>query len=204
MSENESGSTQALQALLSFMSARGLKASTLAKKAGFSPSVIYNLKSGLAAAPSSAILERIAAAEGVTVADILAFGRTPSRTEVNHLVIAGGRITTSRTKLMVDRPPTIDPAESIEIAVVAGDGLHPIPPGWLVFFTAESSDPVTMVGELSVVRSVGQQDAVIGTVLEGATGTFDLQPWYGSTSKGIQIIAAHKILAIQPPAVSLE
>lgn len=199
MAENDD-SGAAKRALFNFMEARGLKAGPLAKRAGFSASIFYNLKKGDAKTPSMETLERIAEAEGVTVADIFAYAKEPQKIDVRFAVISGGRVTASATNLSVVRPAEVEPAADIDVALISSDGLHPIPASWLVFFAQAPSDPAEVGGTLCVVRLLDQQDAVIGTVSPGASPYFDFQPWHGPTVKNQRLISVQRVLAIQPPA----
>lgn len=188
----------AKRALFNFMEARGLKANTLAKKAGLSPSIFYNLRKGDAKAPSMETLQKVAESEGVTVADIFAFAKEPQKIDARYAVISGGRVTSSVTNMVVDRPVEMDSEIDVEVALVASDGLHPIPAGWLVFFAASTSAD-EMEGTLCVVRLLGQPDAVIGTISSSSDSHFDFQPWHGPTLRHQRLISVQRILAIRPP-----
>ena len=191
----------ALTALLRFMEARGLKAGALAKRAGFSPSAIYNLTAGRAAAPSTALLSKIAAAEGVTIAEIMAHANDPERVPVSHLVIAGGRVVVGNSKVTVPRPKTIEPSLELDACEIAGDGLHPVPAGWLVFYATHPQPADQLVDRLCVVRTRSAHDALIATIREGRDpGTFDLEPWHGAPLRNQSVIAAHRVVSLQPPA----
>lgn len=189
-----------LMALLRFMEARGLKAGPLAKRAGFAPSAIYNLTAGRAAEPSSALLRKIADAEGVTVADILAFGSEQEKVVVSNIIVSGGRVLVSNAAVSVTRPRQIDPGLEVDAAEVSGDGLFPVPSGWIVFFETAPRPAADLVGELCVVRARGMGEAIVGTIRNGrAPHEFDVQPWHGPTHQGLAILAAHKVVSLNPP-----
>lgn len=198
MAENDDDGA-AKRALFNFMAARGLKAGTLARKAGLSPSIFYNLKNGDAKTPSMDTLQKVAEAEGVTVADIFAFAKEPQKIDVRYAVISSGRVASSVQDMAVTRPTDLDATAEIEVALVSSDGLHPIPAGWLVFFALTGEAPEDVAGTLCVVRLFGQQDAIIGTVSPGTAPYFDFQPWHGPTVKNQRLISVQRILAIQPP-----
>lgn len=196
---DESGHV-ATTALLRFIEARGLKVGPLAKRAGFSPSSIYNLTAGRATAPSATLLGKIAEAEGVTIADIMAYASEPEAIAVGYVIISGGRLTLGHNSTTVRRPSTIDPATELEAGIMQADGLYPLPDGWLVFWAKNPRPPEEMIGQLCVVRARGRSDALIGTIQAGrAVGTFDVQPWHGPVIQGLSVTAAHRIEAFQPP-----
>ena len=153
-----------------------------------------------ATAPSTALLAKVAAAEGVTIADIMAYAHDPEHVPVSHVVISGGRIVVGNSTVKVARPQTIDPSLELDACEVAGDGMHPVPAGWIVFFATIPRPAAELVGQLCVVRVRGDQDAVVATVRAGrAADVFDLEPWHGSVRQGVQILAAHRVEVIQPP-----
>lgn len=189
-----------LNALLRFMEARGLKAGPLAARAGFSPSTIYNLTAGRAKAPSAALLQKIADAEGVKVADIMAYATEAETIAVRYIVVSGGRLIVANSTISVTRPLTIDSALEVDAAQITGDGLHPIPHGWIAIFASMPAKPSALVGQICVIRLKGHSDALIGTIREGKDAdSFDVQPWHGPVQQGVQIVAAHKVVAFQPP-----
>jgi len=197
---NDTGATS-LRALIRFMELRGLKAGPLAQKAGFSPSAIYNLTAGRAREPSMGLLQKIAVAEGVTVADIMAYGNDHEMIEAAHVVVSGGRVMSSHTRQMVSRPTTIDPKMPVSAAVVSGDSLFPVPASWIVYFASQPEELDKLVGELSVVYVEDARDALVGTITPSATaGRWDLQPWHGPVIRGLSVIAAHRVVSLQPPA----
>ncbi len=102
--------------------------------------------------------------------------------------------------LSVTAPPGVN-AAGICAAVVDGDGLHPIPPDWTVFFEEATSDPAQLVGKLAVVRwSGGGSRPVVRTIRRGSgQGLFSLQALSGSMTEDVEILAAHKVVSISAP-----
>lgn len=100
----------------------------------------------------------------------------------------------------VTRPLTIHPALEVDAAQITGDGLYPIPHGWIAIFESMPAKPSALVGQICVIRLKGQPNALIGTIREGKDAdSFDIQPWHGPVQQGVQIVAAHKVVAFQPP-----
>lgn len=191
---------EAKAALLRFMRSRNLSANELARRAGFSPSAIYNLEAGRSKAPSNRLLEKIAKSEGVTISDILAHGADQPVLTIRHVVVSGARIITSTANMTVTGPNLADPAVQLEVAVVSGDAMHPIPAGWLLSFASNPEAPNDLIGDLAVLRTHGASDTMIGRLFPSCKNWhFNIEPWHGSVIKDETIVDAHRILFIQSP-----
>ncbi len=117
-----------------------------------------------------------------------------------NIVVSGGRIVMSNAAVTVMRPLTIDPSIEVDAAVISDDGLHPIPPGWAVIFSTRPTPPADLIGQICVIRAVGNKDAFVGTLRAGRSGdVFDVETWRGPLQQGLSIMAAHRVVAFQPP-----
>lgn len=198
--KDESGDLAAKRALLRFMTAKGLKAGPLAKIGGFSASSIYNLEAGRAEAPSGKLLEKIAAAAGATVAEIMSYAEDPGTVVCEHVIVTGGRIVVGNVIIETHRPATVDPSLDLKADLVVGDGLHPIPDGWFVLYSERPSPAGEVIDQLCRLRLRGLSDPIYGKLLQGRTpGTFDVAPWHGPTRTEVEVLAAHLVVCIQPP-----
>lgn len=189
-------------ALIRFIEAKGLNIGRLARLAKFPPSAIYNLKSRRTQSPSTTLLQKIATATGCSVSDILAYGEERPAVVSRYAIVSGGRMLSS-SAINVPFPPTVDPTMELDCAIVAGDGLHPVPAGWRVFFKSRPGAASDLIGELCVVRGRDTDAAVIGYLRPGARpNTYDVQPWHGPVIPAVTVLAAHRVISLQPPEKS--
>ena len=103
--------------------------------------------------------------------------------------------------LTVSAPPGVE-AAGVSAAVVDGDGLHPIPPNWTVFFESDACEPGLLIGKLAVVRWSGGGDRpVVRTLRRGSQpGTFTLQALNGTLIEDVEVVAAHKVVSLSAPS----
>lgn len=100
----------------------------------------------------------------------------------------------------IERPSAVAPDQDVVAARIDGDGLHPVPPGWTVFFTRASQDPASLIGKVAVVRVAGNPQMLVREVRRGTqAGLWTLLSWSASPLENVEITAAHPILAITQP-----
>ena len=203
-------STDALQA---FMDAKGLKAHPWAKAAGLRSSTLYNFLSGRSHSLTYDSLQRLAKAAGTSVDELLS-GKPPATQArkkdaaaphstskggiaLRWLVGIYGRLYPMDENVTVDRPVGLPQGVEVVAARIDGDGLHPIPSDWLVFFAAEAKSPEEVVGKLCVVRVRGNSQPMIREVRRGqAAGLFTLLSWAASPVENVEVVEAHPVLSI--------
>lgn len=178
----------------------GLSPYSAAKKAGVSPGAIYNFLSGTSQTLSASVLQKLADATNSTVDSILTGGISRPLISVKFRVGAQGKMfaidDSEGDEILVALPPGLSPEENYSAALIDGDGLHPIPSGWLVFFKTETEEPSGLIGQMAVVRySGGGERPVIRTIRKGTeTGTFTLQAFNGTLIEDVEIVAVHRIV----------
>lgn len=103
--------------------------------------------------------------------------------------------------LALTRPPGAATAGNLSAALVDGDGLHPIPSGWAVFFRTQAENPEGLLGSMAVVRFSGGGDRpVVRTIRRGSKpGLFTLQAFNGSMTEDVEVVAAHKVVSFSQP-----
>lgn len=217
-SKDADGIKRSRAALQSFMDAKGLKPHPWAQAAGLRSSTLYNFLAGRSHSLTSDSLQRLAQAAGATVDEILsgkpAAPHKPSRLEeapprqptptstgpvvpIKWLVGVYGRLFEMDRAVEVSRPVGVPPGVEAVAARVDGDGLHPIPSDWLVFFEAAAKPPEAVVGKLCVVRMRGSQQPMIREVRKGATpGLYTLLSWSASPMENVEVVEAHPVLSI--------
>lgn len=202
-------------ALKTFMAAKGLKPHPWAQAAGLRSSGLYNFLSGRTHSLSAESLQKLAQAANATVDEILsgnlaAHGAkvrpkegpaptTTSRGDVPLCWLVGvyGKMFAMEKAMSVARPVGVLPGVEAVAARVDGDGLHPIPSGWTVFFDASVKAPEEVIGKLCVVRMRGAQQPLIREVRRGATpGLYTLLSWSASPLEEVEVVEAHPVLAI--------
>lgn len=200
-------------ALQSFMDARGLKPHPWAKAAGLRSSTLYNFIAGRSHSLTYDSLQRLAKAAGVSVDELLGGSKSapqarkkeataPSPTSegkvaVEYVVGVYGKLYDMDKAVEAPRPVGIPPGVEAIGARVDGDGLHPIPSDWLVFFDAVAKPPDAVVGKLCVVRMRGGQQMMIREIRRGATpGLFTLLSWSASPMENVEVVEAHPVLSI--------
>jgi transcriptional regulator with XRE-family HTH domain len=199
--------TAKVSALKKFMDARGLKPHPWAKAAGLRSSTLYNFLSGTSQSLSTETLEKLAAAAGVTVDELL--GNQPLRrpSEANSKTVPllwtvgiYGRLFEMEPKTNIARPVGIPTDAKVIAARIDGDGLHPVPPGWTVFFTEAPAAAESLVGKVAVVKIVGSTQMMVREIRRGTqAGLYTLLSWSASPIENVEISAAHPILAITQP-----
>jgi transcriptional regulator with XRE-family HTH domain len=183
-----------------FMDERGLKPHPWAQAAGLRSSTIYNFLSGKSLSLSSDSLERLAKAAGASVDEILSGEKTNNMSEapvlVPYTVGVYGRLFSMDRPLHVQRPAGVPAEVEVVAARIDGDGLHPIPDGWIVYFEAKPRDPEALIGKLCVVQVAGGQ-RLIREIRRGQNpGLYTLLSWTASPMEQAQVQAAHLIISI--------
>ena len=201
--------------LKAFMAAKGLKPHPWAQAAGLRSSALYNYLAGRSHSLTADSLQKLAKAADATVDEIL-IGKvdgptvkvrskeetapiTTSRGDVplRWLVGVYGKMFAMEKAMTVPRPVGVPPGVEAVAARVDGDGLHPIPSGWMVFFEAAAKQPEEVIGKLCVVRIRGAQQPMIREVRRGATpGLYTLLSWSASPLEEVEVVEAHPVLAI--------
>ena len=202
-------------ALQSFMDAKGLKPHPWAQAAGLRSSTLYNFLAGRSHSLTADSLQRLAKAAGATVDEILS-GKTSGPTHkvrqkeapspattsggdvaLKWLVGIYGRLFHVEGDTLVPRPVGVPAGVEVVAARVDGDGLHPIPSDWLVFFEAAAKPTDAVVGKLCVVRMRGAQQPMIREVRRGSTpGLYTLLSWTASPLENVEVVEAHLVLSI--------
>lgn len=192
-------------ALDAFMRERGLKPHPWAKKAGLRSSTLYNYLSGRSHSLSSQSLQRLAKAANATVDEILtgnakqAAPTAPTSgggVAVSYRVGVYGRLFPMDVEV-ISRPVGIPAGVRVVAAKVDGDGLHPVPADWHVFFEEESKPAEALIGKLAVVRLRGNPQPMIREIRRGSTaGLYTLLSWGAGPIDDAEIVEAHLILSI--------
>lgn len=188
-------------ALKRFMESRGLKAHPWATAAGLRSSTLYNFLSGKSQSLSSESLERLAQAAGATVDEILS-GETTAKVVaqgtvwMRYTVGVFGRLFAMDSPTQIARPSGVPQDVDVIAARIDGDGLHPIPNGWTVFYEALERDPETLVGKLCVVKTP-TAPLQIREIRRGTQrGLYTLLAWSASPVEDVQVTAAHLVISI--------
>lgn len=186
-------------AFKAWLAANDITPHRAAKLAGVSPGTIYNFLSGVSDSLSSGVLRKLADATDTTVDAILTGIAGPKTVPVTHRIGALGRMfsVADDDRVSLKIPPGVSEHSDLCAAIVEGEGLHPIPNGWAVFFVAQETSPETIIGELAVVRYAGGGDRpVVRTIRRGPErGLFNLQAFNGTLIEAVEIIAAHKVVS---------
>lgn len=203
-------------ALKAFMDTKGLKPHPWAKAAGLRSSTLYNFIAGRSHSLTSDSLQRLARAAGATVDEILSGitqgpagknkqkqltspAKTTSQGDVALRWLVGiyGRLFQVEGDVFVQRPVGIPAGVEVVAARVDGDGLHPIPTDWMVFFEANPRPPDRVIGKLCIVRVRGAQQPMIREVRRGsAPGLYTLLSWAASPLENVEVVEAHLVLSI--------
>lgn len=190
-------------ALKLWLKANNLSPYSAARKAGISPGTIYNFLSGTSDSLSSAVLQKLAAVTGNSVDNILTGTAPRSLIPVTHRIGTQGRMfDVDDARLSLARPPGLAGDDEFSAAIVDGDGLHPIPSDWAVFFRSQPTEAEKMIGQMAVVRfEGGGERPVIRTIRRGTKpGLYTLQAFNGAITEDVQIVAAHLIASFAKPA----
>lgn len=192
--------TAKVAAFKRFMEARGLKPHPWAQAAGLRSSTLYNFLSGKSLSLSGDTLERLAKAAGATVDEILSGEKTNNKSEapvpVPYTVGVYGRLFAMDRPLQVQRPAGVPAEVEVLAARIDGDGLHPLPDGWIVYFEAQPRDPELLVGKLCVVQVAGGQRLVREIRRGQHPGLYTLLSWSASPMEQAQVQSAHLIISI--------
>ena len=188
--------------LLLFMEARGLKPHPWATRAGIRSSTLYNFLAGKSASLSSDTLQKLAKAAGATVDQVLS-GKAPEtkvephRVPVTALIGVYGRLFAMNETEYIERPVGVPEGVSVLAAKIDGDGLHPIPSGWYVFYEDKPRNPSELVGKLAVVEVKGQPQRLVRQLQKGSTaGLHTLVAWGSGPLADVEVTAAHAVLSI--------
>lgn len=188
-----------------FMDGRDLKPHPWATKAGIRSSTLYNFLAGKSDSLSTDTLQKLAKAAGATVDEIL--GGTlprpkPKQATVSVTAVVGvhGRLFAMEEHESIARPPGIPDDVEVLAARIDGDGLHPIPGGWLVLYEARTRSPTAMLKKLAVVKVAGKPNLMVREIRRGSTaGLFTLIGWGTAAVEDVEIDEAHLILSIVQP-----
>lgn len=185
------------------MDARGLKPHPWATKAGIRSSTLYNFLAGKSASLSSDTLQKLAKVAGCTVDELLegkgpaVGGGLPALVPVTALVGVYGRLFEVEEVTGIERPAGVPVGVEVLAARVDGDGLHPIPAGWHVFYEAKPRPPVELIGKLAVVAVEGRVERLVRQLQKGSTaGLYTLIAWGSGPMTDVEVKAAHAVLSI--------
>lgn len=185
-----------------FMETRGLKPHPWATKAGIRSSTLYNFLAGTSASLSSDTLQRLATAAGATVDELLngaapAKKAAPATAPVEAVIGIFGRLFPVTEVDDVPLPAGLPAGVAVTAARVDGDGLHPIPAGWVVFYEQEPRDASGLIGKLAIVSVRGQPQRMVRQVQKGSTaGLFTLLAWGSGPMADVEVVEAHAVLSI--------
>lgn len=189
-------------AFRAWLDGKKLSPYSAAKKAGISPSAIYNFIAGTSDSLSSAVMVKLAQAHGATVDEILG-GKSPAMVLVTHRIGASGRMyeVDAAENLSAPVPPGAGQGDDLFAAIIDRDGLHPMPSGWAVYYRKAKDDPAALIGQLAVVRfQGGGERPVIRTIRRGsAPGLFTLQALSGALIEDVSIVSAHLVVSFSLP-----
>lgn len=188
-----------------FMDGRDLKPHPWAVKAGIRSSTLYNFLAGKSESLSTDTLQKLAKAADATVDEILggvAQRPKPSQATVAVTAVVGvhGRLFPMDEIEKIARPPGIPDDVEVLAARIDGDGLHPIPGGWLVLYEAGTRPPSALLKKLAVVKVAGKPNMMVREIRRGsAAGLFTLIGWGSAAVEDIEVEEAHLILSIVQP-----
>jgi transcriptional regulator with XRE-family HTH domain len=155
--------------------------------------------------PDEPTIRRIAQIGRVSPADLrYGLGADGSPAVMTTSVVGelgpGWRLTwTSESSERVPPPVTVDPANTAAIRVSA-EGLAPLRPGWLLFYSRDrSGGPKRAIGKLSVVQPADNDAALLGELRPGSRRQrFDLLSWNGSIWHDLRLTWAAPVIEIRP------
>lgn len=182
--------------LKAFMERYGLNPHALAQKSGIRASTLYNFLSGTSKSLSLPVIEKIAAAAGAPVAELL--GEAPAsgeNIELAYEVGVHGRLYDAQEGLTLERPEWLPSGEEVVAAIASGDALRPMPGEWTIFFRKQPQDPEELQGKLCVVRVAGVSQPMIREIRRGTRrGLYHLSFWAAAPMDDAEILAAHEIV----------
>lgn len=185
-----------------FMDARGLRPHPWATQAGIRSSTLYNFLAGKSASLSSDTLQRLAKVANCSVDELLG-GHAPAPVSTSHrvpvtaLVGVYGRLFAVDEEMSIERPAGVPDGVEVMAARIDGDGLHPIPAGWYVFFEREPRPPAELLGKLAVVSVRGRSERMVRQLQRGGTaGLYTLIAWSSAPNVDVEVEGAHAVLSI--------
>lgn len=187
-------------ALKRWIEARGTNVNALATKGNFSASAIYNFLDGRSKSLSAGILSKLSTATGSTINQILGVesGAT-ERVAADYIVGAKGKMFEADEIRLIAWPAGVAHDDSIAVAVIAADGLHPLPADWAVFWKREPEPPEQLIGQLAVVRVAGSEAPWVRLIGRGSDrGLFNLDSWNSARIEDAELVEAHRIVALAP------
>lgn len=124
--------------------------------------------------------------------------------KITYRVGARGSMFICEDNLVATAPDGVAVPGGVSAAVIDGDGLTPIPSGWVIYFRNEDSNPSALEGKLATVRYSGGGDRpVVRTILRSKfEGLWTLRAMDGSLTEDVQIVAAHEIVAFGQSKIS--
>ena len=189
-------------ALISFLERKQLKPHHAAKLAGITSSTLYNFIAGNSQTLSTRTLDKLAKATGSTVDEILGGAASVSPNAIPVLYIIGvyGKMFPSELGSTEQPPVGVSLEERLVAATISGDGLRPLPSGMVIFFSAEPSNPLKLIGKLCVVRTPASEQPLIREIHKGSQpGLYTLISWSASPLTDVEISAAHMIQSMKQP-----
>jgi transcriptional regulator with XRE-family HTH domain len=186
-----------------------LNANTAAKRAGIAVSGIYNFLNGDTKSLSANVLSKLAEATSTSVDSILggavgALGNVRTPIKITYRIGARGSMFLVDENLTTAPPQGVSLPEGVSAAVVDGESLGPIPPGWTVFFRDEPTDPEHLIGKPATVRYAGGGDrpAVLVILKSKFEGLHSLRAMDGTLIEDVKILAAHEIVSFALTEIS--
>ena len=179
---------------------------TVANEAGIPASTLYNLKKGKAKQLSTTTLGKLAQSQGVTIDAILSGGDPEGNVPLSFVIGSGGRMFSTVVEKSVSFPPGVAVGTELVAARVDGDGLRPLPSGWIVYFEKVGNNPLACLGELCVVEFEGSDESVVREVRRGSRpGVFTLLGWTNEPVEDVVVRSCHRVRALTPgPELSLD
>lgn len=192
------------EALRRFLAERKLNANALARKAGITPSALYNFLGGSSKSLSHDVLVKLAAAANARVDDLI--GAAPNEQPggahiiVRHQIGFGGQMfeLSGERVLTVQRPAFLPPGAAVTAAVVPTDALMPLPSEWTVFYEEHVTDPEQLIGQLCIVRLGPDRPFPLLREIERGhePGRYTLRFWSAATIQDAEVVAAHRVLGM--------
>lgn len=188
------------EALRRWFDAKGTNANAVATKGGFSASAIYNFLDGRTKSLSSGVLSKMSALTGSTINEILGVeSGVTERVPADYIVGAKGKMYEADEVRLIAWPPGVARDDGIAVAVIAADGLHPLPADWAVFWRREPEEPARLLGQLAVVQVAGSDAPWVRLIGRGSDrGLFNLDSWNSARIEDAEVLAAHRIVALAP------
>lgn len=191
-----------IRALKGFMEAHHLKPHPWCKLAGVRSSTLYNFLAGTTQHLSSQTLVKLAAAAGVTTDELLGVAQnvTPTGTTVtlSGRIGAGARVYPEADLGKVTVPWAFD--TQLDAAVIDGDSMHPMRPGWIVVYESRSTPPKKAMGKLAVVQVAGRPQKVVREVMPGTErDLYTLIGWACAPMQDVEVESVQLVVSIMQP-----